>query len=152
MDTFEYLLYETAHRSEKTIPTIAGELGISSSYLYRACLPEGPSKAKLPSALLLPLMKITSNFSIAKFMALQGNIGTYDLPQMPAHTKEKSAFIFEFQLAFIDVQKLLMEYFNAPTDDKIPSIQQAIDKILGFTLAAKHIIEKENLGQMEMHL
>lgn len=39
-ETLKDTLYQTVHRSDKSIAALAEEIGMTANYLYKACMPD----------------------------------------------------------------------------------------------------------------
>lgn len=151
-DSIKMLLYETVHRNKKPVKQLADETGISSSYLYKACLPEDESGVRFPLDYLIPLMKATNNFSILKHIASLCGFVLITLPRLKVNRKEKNAFINEYQQVTVNAAKHLINFFEEPSEQNYKEIAQALQKVLENSTTAKHLIEKEFSGQFEMNL
>ena len=145
-------LYETIHRNKKTVAQLADETGISSNYLYRSALPTEESGVRFPLDYLIPLMKSTNNYSILKRIASLCDFVLVKLPLLKKNKKEKNELIAEYQDATVTATKCLINFFNDPAADKYEEASNALNIVLEKSIAAKHLIEKEFTGQLEMYL
>ena len=150
--TIKLLLHDTLLSSKKSVPLLADETGMSTSYLYRACNPEDESNARFPLDYLVPLMHATNNYSVVKHIAnLCGFVLTV-LPRPKSNRKEKNAFISEYQDITVTAAKHLIKFFDEPTEDNFKTVSVSLQKVLETSISAKLSVEKEYSGQFEMYL
>jgi len=152
MKSIKYLLHETLLTSKKSVNQLGDETGISASYLYRACNPEDESNVRFPLDYFVPLMMATNNFSVLKHIAnLCGFVLTL-LPKLKVNKKEKNQFVADYQEASVNATKKLIDYFNESSETNYKEWTLALQQVLEKTVAAKHLIEREHTGQMELYL
>lgn len=73
-ETLKDALYQTVHKSNKSIAVLAEEIGMTANYLYKACMPdsdmdERAAGVRFPTKKVLPLMRATGDFSVLHYMA-----------------------------------------------------------------------------------
>ncbi len=85
-------LHATIHRHPaKSVPQIADDLGISSSYLYRAALPcegETATGCRFPLDLLIPLVRSTGDYQVLDYLEAAVGRVAIALPSGTAGTRE----------------------------------------------------------------
>lgn len=151
-DSIKMLLYETVHRNKKPVKQLADETGISSSYLYKACLPEDESGVRFPLDFFVPLMKATNNYSVLKHIAQICGFVLTSLPKPKLNRKEKNSFVNEYQNITVTAAKHLIKFFDEPTEENFKTVSDSLQHVLETSIVAKNSVEKEYSGQYEMCL
>ena len=113
MDALKKQLWITIHSNKKGVETIAFELGISPSYLYRAVLP-GQSGCRFPLDLLLGLMSVTGDYRVLEFVAGEANRGLITMRQVRKVKANDPAFINAMTRTFNEAMAGLLECFETP--------------------------------------
>lgn len=102
-------LHGTIHRHQvKTVPQIADDLGISSSYLYRAALPcdgETATGCRFPLDLLIPLVRSTGDYQVLDYLEAAVGRVAIALPAGTAGTRELAASVCRTVKEFGDVAR-----------------------------------------------
>jgi hypothetical protein len=122
-------LYMTVHGSKKSVEQIADEMGISTSYLYRACL-DGESGCRFPLELLLPLMQATRDYQILDLLNARTGRVTTNLKRVSKLKKRDPQVINEIQRNFNAVMAKVLEFFADPDRARIPEIEQELHRHL----------------------
>ncbi|MCL4797668.1 MAG: hypothetical protein KJZ84_24100 [Bryobacteraceae bacterium] len=129
MRDLKTVLYLTVHGSEKTVEQLADSMGISASYLYRACL-EGESGCRFPLDLLLPLIQATGDHRILDHLNARCGRVTTSLPRVGRLKKKDPQVVNEIQKNFNAVMAKVLEFFSDPDRAKIPEIERDLHRHL----------------------
>ncbi len=128
MQTLKQVLYRTVHRNRKRSPEeMADHIGISYSYLCRACLPETePSGARFPLDYLIPLMHFTGDYSVLEHLEQRSGRSSVRLPRVKQIKGDPIAQVDEIQMRFQHLSVMVRGYYKEPNQDKKGSISEAI--------------------------
>ena len=140
-------LYFTVHGSAKSVAQIADDCGISTSYLYRACL-EGESGCKFPLELLLPLMQSTGDYSVLDHLNARTARITASLPRVAKLKKKDPQTINEISGHFNGVMAKLLQFYDSPTPDLQVSIEADLHRHLCEIAAMKRSIRDFRQGEL----
>ena len=137
MQSLKKVLYNTVHRrTGKTVEALADELGISPSYLYRACLPTdgNGSGCRFPLELLIPLMNATGDHSVLKHLAHRTGHAVY---RVPRGRLRSAADLNDHQRALADYFASLLKFFGGELDrdECLEHLQRVLEEVAGFKQA-----------------
>ncbi len=118
-------LHFTVHGSKQSVEQIADELGISTSYLYRACL-EGDSGCRFPLDLLIPLMKATNDYSLLDHLNSRCDRVTVSLPRSSQFKRKEPEAINEVQRNFNDAMAQLLKFFANPQSKNVDAVLKSL--------------------------
>jgi hypothetical protein len=150
MDTLKTLLYQTIHRNKKPAAQIADEIALSYSYLCRTGLPTDESGVKFPLEYLVPLMKATHDYSVLKHLAtLTGHL-VVKLPRAFADKSDENEAVSAYNELCAAASKHLTAFFRKPTPENLRLTQDAIQRVLEYSVALSHRVSSYN--QMELPL
>jgi hypothetical protein len=113
MDALKKHLWGTIHSNKMSVESIAFELGVSPSYLYRAALP-GQSGCRFPLDLLLNLMRVTGDYRVLEFVAGEANRCLITMRQVRKVKAGDAAFINAMTRTFNEAMAGLLECFETP--------------------------------------
>jgi hypothetical protein len=149
--TIKTVLYQTIHRSKKSVEQIADEMGISASYLYRAGLPVDESGVKFPVEHLTPLVKATKNPAILEHLA---SLNGYILVKVPntGQQEDEIDMVDEYQEATTKALRSLKEFFNNPDMNTYQNVDAALKEVMSKSASAQRYVGKRMSGQIEMEL
>ncbi|APF20366.1 hypothetical protein Calab_1484 [Caldithrix abyssi DSM 13497] len=150
--TIKELLYETIHRSKKTVPQIADEMGISANYLYRAGLPTDGSGVKFPLEFLVPLMKTTKNYNILKHLARLCGFILVKEPRFRGYRGDEIDLVDEYQEVTTKAVRLLKTFLSKPTFENYSQTVNALDAVMEKSAQAHRYAQKKARGQLELDL
>jgi hypothetical protein len=149
-DTIKTLLYQAIHRNKKPAAQIADEIGISYSYLCRTGLPMDESGVRFPVELLVPLMKAAHDYSVLKHIAtLTGHL-IVKLPRAFVDRSDENDAVSTYNQLCATASKHLTLFFKKPTPENLRLTQDAIEKVLEYSVALSHRVASYN--QMELPL
>ena len=140
-------LHFTIHGSKLSVEQIADELGISTSYLYRACL-DGESGCRFPLDLLLPLMKATGDHSILDHLNSRCDRVTVSLPRSGQFKAKDPQAINEVQRNFNEVMGQLLKFFGNPNPKQVDAVMAGLHKHLCEVAAIKRAVKNFNQGDL----
>lgn len=149
--TLKTVLYKTIHRNEKDISTIAEEMGISDSTLYRYGL-TGESGSEMPLNRLIPLMVTTKNYSILKHIAKICGFTIVRVPKFKGAKAEGNKVVSQYQLKTNEAGSKLIKFFEEPNEENYTEVKEALSQVLEVTVVTKKYSKKIFKGQMEMEL
>jgi hypothetical protein len=140
-------LHLTVHSSSKSVEEIADDCGISSSYLYRACL-DGESGCRFPLELLIPLMLSTGDYRILDHLNARCNRVTTNLPRVAKLKKKDPTVVNEIGRNFNAVMALVLEFYETPDREKVPALELKLHQHLCEVAALKRSVK--DFHQQEM--
>lgn len=146
------ILYSTIHENKKSVKQIADEIGISTNYLYRACLPEDESGVKFPVQFLLPLMKSTNNYSLLKHIAQLAGFIIVKIPRFKSKKTDEMDIMEEYQRATIKALESLRQFFENPNSTNYNILDKHLLEVMEKSVSAKKYSGKKLIGQIEMEL
>jgi len=130
-------IYSTVHRGRPTVEELADGLGCSSSLLYRCANPNDPA-ARFPLEKLLPLMRLTKDYSILRHIAARAGFALFRIPP-----KRKTRTIFgltEFQALFAKTFQCLLNFVAHKATKE--EVLEEVDKLLSRTVEVRHAVAK----------
>jgi hypothetical protein len=133
-------LYTTVHGSKKSVEQIADEIGVSPSYLYRACL-EGESGCRFPLDLLIPLMNATGDYSLLEHLNARCERITVSMPRVARLKAKDPQAINEIGRSFNEVMGQVLEFFEKPVMGRIAAIEEGLHKHLCEVAALKRAVK-----------
>lgn len=141
-------LYETVHRSKKPVAEIATKLGISENYLYRIVALTEPSSTNFPLHFLIPLMKITKNYSVLKYIASECRFICARIPNVPRNRLEDTDMVYYYQNQTIRGVETLLKFIKKQT---LTNKKMAIEELRRTIEETAGILKRlENWGQLEI--
>ena len=132
-------LYMTVHGAKKSVAELADEIGVSASYLYRACL-EGESGCKFPLDLLVPLMLATGDYALLDHLNSRCGRVTTSLPRVSRLKRKDPQVVNEIERKFHEVMAAVLKFFEAPERADIPEITKALHGHLCEVAALKRAV------------
>lgn len=150
--TIKTVLYQTIHRSKKSVEQIADEMGISASYLYRAGLPVDESGVKFPVEHLTPLVKATKNPAILEHLASLNGYILVKVPKYRDSKRDEIDMVDEYQEATTKALRSLKEFFNNPDMNTYQNVDAALKEVMSRSASAQGYVDKRMSGQIEMEL
>ncbi len=141
-------LYLTVHGAKKSVQQLADEMGISASYLYRACLDNEESGCRFPLDLLLALMNASGDYRILDHLNARCNRVTVSLPRVGRLKKKDPQVINEINRNFHDVMAKVLEFYSNPDRGKIPEIERALHEHLCEVTALKRSVADFHQGEL----
>jgi hypothetical protein len=142
-------IYSTIHRNRKPIDQIADEMGISVESLYRYGLPS-PSGSDIPLKRLIPLLKITNDYSILKHIASICGFVLVKIPRYRASKGDSNEVVSSYQKASAEATNDLIKFFQHPTFKNHEAVKNSLDKVMEESVGASKYIDKEYSGQIEI--
>ncbi len=142
-------LHDTFHRSKKHPQEIADELGVSYNYLARAVL-DGASGCNFPLRLLIPLMKITGDYTVLKRMA---NMCGFLLVRPPRGVKkvvDLQKDLNKYQKGFNAIMTSLIEFIEKPTYEEGQRVIEMLLKHMEETEWWRRRCHRNIVNQMEL--
>ncbi|HVW09171.1 MAG TPA: helix-turn-helix transcriptional regulator [Bryobacteraceae bacterium] len=140
-------LYLTVHSSKKTVEQIADEIGVSASYLYRACL-EGESGCRFPLDLLLPLMQATGDYRLLDHLNARAERITVKLPRVSKLKKQDPKVVNEITQHFHEAMADVLRFFENPDRDAVASLKEKLHRHLCEVASLGHTVN--NFHQKEL--
>ncbi len=122
-------LYLTVHQSSKSVEQIADAIGVSASYLYRACL-EGESGCRFPLELLLPLMQATGDYRLLDHLNARSERITVKIPRVSRLKKKDPRVVNEISQHFNDAMADVLKFFEKPDRAAVPEIADKLHRHL----------------------
>lgn len=107
-------LHLTVHGSKKSVEELADKMGISASYLYRACL-DGESGCRFPLDLLIPLMQATGDYSVLDHLNARSERITVSLPRVRKMKRKDPEVVNTIQANFNDAFALFYKFWSDPS-------------------------------------
>ena len=150
--TIKTVLYQTIHRNKKSVEQIADEMGISSSYLYRAGLPTDESGVKFPVEHITPLIRATRNNSILEHLASLNGFILVKVPKYKNSKSEEIDMVDEYQEATTKALRALKEFLNKPDLITYNAVDTALQDVMSKSASAQRYVDKRMAGQIEMEL
>ena len=141
-------LYFTVHGAKKSVQQLADEMGISASYLYRACLENDESGCRFPLDLLLALMNATGDYRILEHLNARCNRITVSLPRVGRLKKKDPQVINEIHGKFNAVMARVLEFYANPQRDQIPEIERALHDHLCEVAALRRSVADFHQGEL----
>lgn len=141
-------LYFTVHGASKSVQQLADEMGISASYLYRACLDNDESGCRFPLDLLLALLNATGDYRILDHLNARCNRITVSLPRVGRLKKKEPQVINEVTRNFHDVMGRVLEFYQNPDRSKIPELSAALHQHLCEVAALKRSVADFHQGEL----
>jgi len=139
-------LYLTVHSASKSVEQIADEIGISASYLYRACL-EGESGCRFPLDLLLPLMHSTGDYRLLDDLNARANRITVALPRVARLKLKDAEVVNEITGNFQQAMSAVLKFFRKPDRAAIPALAEQLHthlcEVASLNRAVKNFHQKE---------
>ena len=130
------VLYRCVHRKKLSVEEIADELGCSSSLLYR-CSNPNDSQARFPLEKVLPLMRVTRDYSILKHLASRSGFVLYKIPSRIKYNKIGD--LNKYQSICADTFRALLDFKNEKISKEVCLRQ--IDEMLSGTVEIRKGIE-----------
>jgi len=140
-------LYLTVHGAEKSVEQLADEMGISASYLYRACL-EGESGCRFPLDLIIPLMQATGDYRVLDHLNARCGRVTTSLGRVGKLKRKDPQVVNEIQKNFNAVMAMVLEFFEQPDRAKVPEITHSLQKHLCEVAALKRTVGEFHQGDL----
>ncbi|MHC1736859.1 MAG: phage regulatory CII family protein [Ignavibacteriaceae bacterium] len=150
--TIKTVLYRTIHRNKKSVEQIADEMGISSSYLYRAGLPTDESGVKFPVEHITPLIRATKDNSILEHLAMLNGFILVKVPKYKNSKVDEIDMVDEYQEATTKALRSLREFLNKPDARNYELVEAALREVMSRSASAQRYVDKRMAGQIEMEL
>jgi len=147
MKTLKSSLYVTVHGAEKSVEQLADEIGVSASYLYRACL-DGESGCRFPLDLLLPLMQATKDYRVLEHLNARAGKLTVDSPRVGRLKKRDPQTLNQISGNFAAVMAKLIEFFDEPYPGLAETITCDLHKHLCEVVAMKRAVAEYQQGDL----
>jgi len=122
-------LYTTVHGSKKSVEQLADEIGVSPSYLYRACL-DGESGCRFPLDLLIPLMNAAGDYSVLEHLNSRCDRLTASMPRVARLKRKDAEAVNEISGNFNAVMAQVLKFFAKPDQSHADAIGQALHRHL----------------------
>jgi hypothetical protein len=132
-------LHFTVHGARKSVPELADEIGVSASYLYRACT-EGESGCKFPLELLIPLMQASGDYALLDHLNARCGRITTSLPRVGRLKRKDPQVVNEIERKFHEVMAAVLKFFEAPDQANVPAITAALHAHLCEVAALKRTV------------
>ena len=142
------VIYKTIHRSKKTISQIADEMGIDEMSLYKYPLP-GESGSNIPLKRIVPLMKVTGDYSLLKHLCILCDHIAIKIPRFKASKGDSTEIISEYQEASAQAFKDMINFFKHPCNETYKNITTSLQTVMEKSIGAQKYIDKEFEGQIE---
>lgn len=142
MKSLGQIAWETIHRTDKSVETLADEIGCSASLIYKAANPNEPVDIKL--SWLIPLMRATGNYSILKHLAYRCG---YVAIRIPRARRMKPSEYAEHQARISEYMFQLSRYLEGKIDkdECLESVKAALEQVA----MAQRMVEADT-GQTSM--
>ncbi len=154
-NTLKSFLYETVHRANKTVAELSDETGISTSYLYRACLPieeKHGSGVKFPVDYLIPLMNATKNYSILNHIAKRCGFLLVKIPRFKNLKLDGIGMLNEYQEATTKAVRDMKEFLDNPNAINFQKVDESLRTVMERSVQSQKYCEKAVVGQIELDL
>ncbi len=132
----------------KSREELADELGVGYSNFSRMLNPNDEG-ARFPAELLIPMMKATGNYSPLEHMAARTGHIVISTRKLRVPRGSGQDLRNDVHQTFIDMAKMLSDFFKDPTPKAKEQTLAAIDKHLGETIAARKKVEKWEQPELE---
>jgi len=149
--TLKDYIYETIHRNSKNIKILADELGISENLLYKYGY-DGDNGTDLPLGRLIPLMKVTENYTILQHIAHLCGFVCVKLPKFKAVKGETFEIINGYQESTTKCIREMKKFFDQPSEDTLKNVNDALKEVIQLSVSNSHYCDKMHKAQYDMEL
>lgn len=139
-------LYTTVHGSDRSVEQVADELGISTSYLYKAA--QEDSGCRFPLELLIPLMRATRDERVLDHLCHRMDSVRVKLKRVRKLKHCDATAVNQVQQRFSAAMSLVLQFLEDPDPKELPAVVEALRTHLADAASLERAVRDYQQGEI----